>query len=405
MSSSEYRALFDRLDASGNGCISRSELNQGMSELNLQVDENKIDSFFNAIDIDGDGEISFHEFEVFITTHHPENSEKDVIFNKLNRMLPAIKHISKLTATELFNEESNTSFDLKIKSSSVPAFDDNQTSIRLQAGFEDGITDSEIGEGSSSLFYIKFACDNGADVASGLQEHVETLREFLGEMGEEVSMIIDTLNFETRQVADGAAIVVDLEDHPILGMYLAMAAGATGSVKQFKPSVLVEIASDKSLTDPDVTNGKGLLHVHVEAKSIVDALLNNQKTPVNAMINQKLNKAITKKMGIEVSTFLSLLNMESLKLELVMKDIQEGAISKQFSIKDTGSAFLNQMKGHPAFAIIGAMEFLKDAATLLKNNGVQSMTIGARTADVNVKLQLKADIWWALESIFEEEEE
>lgn len=405
MSSNNYRELFDRLDKSENGTISREELDQGMQELSLSVDPSQVDSFFLALDIDGDGEISYPEFETFLTTHHPENSEKQEIYRRLNHMLPALKHISKLKATELFNEESTTSFDVVIKSKSTPNFDDCKTSLRVQVGFDDGITNSEIGDGSSALFYIKFVCNNGAEVANALKEHVESLREFIGELGEEASMIADTLNFETRQVADGAAIVVDLEEHPILGAYLGFAVQATESFKQFKPSVLLELGIDQGLEASNIVASKGMLRLNIQAKSVVDALLNNQKTPINAQINDKLNQAITKKMGIEVSTFLSLLNMESLNLELVMKDVKEDSTSTTFSVKETGSAFLEQMQGNPVFALVGAMEFLKDAVEVLKENGVESLSIGARAADVNAKIQIKANVDWALEKVFAEDED
>lgn len=94
---SKYTDLFTRLDSDGNGTISKTELMQGLGELDITVEESKVDSFFTMVDVDGDGEISEAEFFAFVSTHNPDNSEFVAVFNAMNQSLPALKRMSKMS--------------------------------------------------------------------------------------------------------------------------------------------------------------------------------------------------------------------------------------------------------------------------------------------------------------------
>ena len=95
---SRYRELFDRLDKDQSGNITRDEIEEAVSELNLNVDSSKIDLFFNRIDVNGDGKISYPEFEAFVNTHNPENAEVMGVLNGLNSMMPSLKKMSRINS-------------------------------------------------------------------------------------------------------------------------------------------------------------------------------------------------------------------------------------------------------------------------------------------------------------------
>lgn len=94
---SKLPELFAKLDVDKTGSISKSELKNGLTELDMTVDDTKIDSFFSVVDVDGDGEISKGEFMAFVSTHNPDNSEFLGIYQKLNQALPVLKRVSKVT--------------------------------------------------------------------------------------------------------------------------------------------------------------------------------------------------------------------------------------------------------------------------------------------------------------------
>lgn len=90
----KYRDLFKRLDANGNGYVTKEELMQGLQEVGIAVDESKITSFIAMIDTDGDGRISQPEFEVFLNTHDPANADFKAVYEVLNNSLPLLKKTS-----------------------------------------------------------------------------------------------------------------------------------------------------------------------------------------------------------------------------------------------------------------------------------------------------------------------
>ena len=95
---SNLAELFSKLDVDQTGSISKAELQNGLAELNMTIDESKIDSFFSVVDVNGDGEISKGEFMAFVSTHNPDNSEFLSIFERLNRSLPLLKRVSKVSS-------------------------------------------------------------------------------------------------------------------------------------------------------------------------------------------------------------------------------------------------------------------------------------------------------------------
>lgn len=54
------RHVFQQADADGNGNISFQELEVLMRQLGLKVSDDNLDMWITDIDLDGDGEISFH---------------------------------------------------------------------------------------------------------------------------------------------------------------------------------------------------------------------------------------------------------------------------------------------------------------------------------------------------------
>lgn len=93
---SKYSELFQRLDKDGNGAITKDELREGLTELNMEVDDSKIDSFYSRVDINGDGKITMPEFEAFINAHNPENADLMEFLHAMNGSLPALKKMSSL---------------------------------------------------------------------------------------------------------------------------------------------------------------------------------------------------------------------------------------------------------------------------------------------------------------------
>lgn len=58
----DMRGLFQQFDTDSSGCLSPSEFSDAVKKIHGGLKDSDIARLFNAIDIDGNGEISFSEF-------------------------------------------------------------------------------------------------------------------------------------------------------------------------------------------------------------------------------------------------------------------------------------------------------------------------------------------------------
>lgn len=258
---------------------------------------------------------------------------------------------------------------------------------------------------ANSFFYLKFDCQNPATVAETLLETVDSLKEFLGEIDENLAPIVEKLEFNVLTLDNGVAVTLNLDSHPILAPYIMMAKGSSEPVKVFDPKVEVQFGSSKSLNDDNLLGGEGFFNVNVNSKSIVDALLNNNMNGTNKEIESKIKSAIKKKLGIEVSMFLSLLNAKSLDLTLQMYKVEEGKIEMKVNLKDQLKKLIESQKENPALAVVRSMEFIKEAIDALKQNNLSELHIGVGLGELHGRLDLALNMTEILELIFADDDD
>ena len=60
------RPVFQEFDRSHRGCITRHEFKQGVQLLGLKLSQREVEQVLQHLDADGNGEISYIEFETFV---------------------------------------------------------------------------------------------------------------------------------------------------------------------------------------------------------------------------------------------------------------------------------------------------------------------------------------------------
>lgn len=63
------REQFDSLDSDNSGSLSRDEVIRGLAARGLPSSKREVDEFFNKVDLDGDGLVSFAEYSMFAAEH------------------------------------------------------------------------------------------------------------------------------------------------------------------------------------------------------------------------------------------------------------------------------------------------------------------------------------------------
>ena len=70
------RDLFEKLDKNGDKKVTAVELRKGLKDLGFRLDDDEVRDIIKYCDVDGDGEISYLEFESFVES--PECKDADV---------------------------------------------------------------------------------------------------------------------------------------------------------------------------------------------------------------------------------------------------------------------------------------------------------------------------------------
>ena len=60
------RDLFEKLDKNGDKKVTAVELRKGLKDLGFRLDDDEVRDIIKYCDVDGDGEISYLEFESFV---------------------------------------------------------------------------------------------------------------------------------------------------------------------------------------------------------------------------------------------------------------------------------------------------------------------------------------------------
>ena len=289
----------------------------------------------------------------------------------------------------------------------VTSLSDMESRIGIYLGLDQEISTSSLGDQvpEHSTLYFKFKCDNPSTVVESLQETAEAFKEFLGEINEELKPIIEMIEFNFLTLDDGAAMTVNLDTHPMLGPYAQMVAMSTEPVKDFEPRASIELGSGKYISDPNPIGGGGFFRINFNSKSVVDAVLNNNLSAINKEMEGQLEVAIKKKLGIEVSTFLSLLNAKSLDLTLEMYKVDEKNVGFNANLKELLSGLLQSQSENPMLAVVRSMEFLKDYVSVLRENNMSELTIGVSLGHIHAKVQLALDVGFVFDLLFAEEED
>lgn len=288
----------------------------------------------------------------------------------------------------------------------MPDFDDLATRLRIVLGLCPDISTYSLKDQvpGYTCLYFKFKCDNGPGVVDTLQETVEGLKEFICQMNESLQPLVEAIEIEVVALEDGAAILVNLDTHPILGPYVEMAKMSAQPVETFQPKVELKIGADVNLSSDELVASSGYLGIHAKSKSIVQMLLNEDSTFLSEEMDVKLKQAIKKKLGIEVSMFLSLVNLKSLNLSLEMYEINGDLIQTKMNLKQLVAGALEKNAENPMLALLRSLEFLKTAIDGLNENNTTEMSIGVSADKLNARIDLSANLSEIFEMIFADDE-
>ncbi|KAH8049578.1 Ca2-binding protein [Aureococcus anophagefferens] len=81
------RRLFDELDRNGDRRITAIEFRRGLKDLGLALDDDEIRDVIRHCDLDGDGEISYLEFESFVESNEMKDAGVQDVLDRLREIV------------------------------------------------------------------------------------------------------------------------------------------------------------------------------------------------------------------------------------------------------------------------------------------------------------------------------
>lgn len=403
--SSKYQDLFNKLDTDGDGFITAEELQSGLSELNFPVEADQVNEFIQKIDINGDGLISLYEFQTFADSKNPEHQDSIKVFEALTESMRFCKRISVMDSTIMDNQGDRTSVSFVAKTKGVEDFESLTSKIAIRGSFCSSLTEEKVGDlGLNTAVYLYFKCQNPESVAESLRQNVSDLKDFLLEVDQSLTVFVKDIEFPVKSLDDGVAVVVDLSKSEIIQPYLQIASSTIGNFVCLDPKLNIEIGSSKSIADENFLGGYDYVSVNGNIKNLVQAYLESGTTPLGKDMEEELKSAIKQKMGIEVSLFLSLLNVDSLDVTLQLNHVDESKIDMKLNLNEQMKNGVNLFKETPFAAILKSMEFLKEAVQTLQSNEVSEVSVGVFNENVNLRADLKLDLSYLFEKLFEEDD-
>lgn len=396
----ELRGMFNKFDADGSGFISQDEFMTLVTQSKLEVQDADVLSFFNKIDTNKDGRLSFEEFKFFYTYNEGQFKEMMDIFGLSTQMAKYMKNLEQLDLTAL-QQEINT--NIVVKDSNLNGVDDLPTSVQVFCGAStdpkvQNVVKTELT--ATNCVCLKFHVDDVATVQKKVEEHLETLKELMGEFGPQVKEMVDLLPMEVVACDDGVMIVVNLDAHPMVGAYLSMLGGPLQKVAESKISVSLEVGTTldfdnyKSWAANDLYNESSYL-------SFNNQMINPSYLTSMPMVKASIDQLLATNNYMAISSMLSVMSLSKIKLEVVLdtgkKQQLMDMIGNMNGEQNIGEQLFAMIKGAieesgvadmmEAFAFIG--ELIKD----LKDANMTGFSVVKKLGDLSFVTSVRANLF------------
>lgn len=111
--SESVRGLFEELDRNGDGTITALEFRRGLRELGFSLDEGETSALVRHCDLNGNGEVSYREFQTFINAREMKDSDIQEILDRLRDHIESQYSYSAMQDTfEDFDKDYSGAIDL-----------------------------------------------------------------------------------------------------------------------------------------------------------------------------------------------------------------------------------------------------------------------------------------------------
>jgi hypothetical protein len=400
------RDVFNKIDKNSNGFLDVTEAAAVLKEIGQPADEQELKKFFDAVDANHDGQISFDELYAWFTSAKSGTPLQDAFKIKvLGMMKKTKKQIAKLTEV-LKNEQTGAdSHHLGVKIGQV---DEAKTKLGVNvfAGTE---ADTQWGDFSKGIdlgdagIVLQFTSTDPESAKEEILGLLEMGKEMLREVAQGAPVNIDAISFQGAVDGQHVNIGIKYDDPNVLMIAEQIRFLMAFMVpNDFTSRVSLEIGLAKDLNDiykDEVENGNEkdiLLHVLEGISLNIDATVTRQLLEIGR--SQLVGDKSLKDVPSDLRPIVPLFFLKGANIQLDFGSNDNCPFSQLFPKVKVGFKQLLEMgKATPLDQFIGMIPPLQSLIELCENKLMANLKIAVRgprvLATVHIKTSGVDKVW------------
>jgi len=400
------RDVFNKMDKNGNGYLDITEAAAVLKEVGQTADQGELKKFFEAVDVNHDGQISFDELYAWFTSSKTGTPLQDAFKIKvLGMMKKTKKQIAKLSEVLKNEQAGNDSHHVGVKIGNVENAKTKIT-VNVSGGTEADTKWAEVSKGvelGDVGIVLQFHSTQPEAAKDEILALLEGGKEMLRELVAGMPVDIDSIQFQGAVDGEHVNIGIKYQDSNVLMVAEQMRFLLAFMVPEdFTTSVNLEVALAKDLNDiykEEVEDGKEkdiLLHVLEGISVSIDANVTNKLLDIAR--SQVLGEKSLKELPSDLRPLVPLFFLKGTQVQLDFASSDSCPFSQLFPKVKVGFKSLLEMgKATPLDQFIGMIPPLQQLVDLCESKLLANIKLavrGPRTlATVHIKTSGVDKVW------------
>lgn len=409
MNMEDVRDLFNKSDTNADGFLTKQEFCQTIASLNLEISSEDVETFAKQVALDD--RIGFNEFNHYVQYSKGSLAQHKFLIDMTGKAIGLAKQVERLIDVKTVNDGEPSLARVLLRDQDAKDADNSQSSVQLHVG------DTEANPAIAKILGhkfdapatlgFKFHVQNKELVVNNFGLYINALKEFLAEFGKEMVQALESINIQLVEVDDGVCLTVDPTSNAFTTSFVDILSASFDHLQKLRASLSLQIGTDANIGDKTLTYEQlvdSAFLFEVSGRAI--RLSNVAQTPsVRAMI-QAMSADPNGKTSLLASVFI--LSFRNVNAELNLNSEDRRQFVAQTDLKDLDTPIwavrFNEAKKQLDESGLGdfldSLDFVKSAANDLRNANCSAVSVFAKVHDVYAVLKIKADVYSALDELF-----
>jgi hypothetical protein len=392
------RDVFNKIDKNNNGYLDLTEAADVLKQVGQPADQAELKKFFEAVDTNHDGQISFDELYAWFTSSKSGTPLQDAFKIKvLGMMKKTKKQIAKLSEVLKNEQAGNDSHHIGVKIGNVEN-PKTKLCVHVSGGTEADAKWAEVSKGvelGEVGIVLQFHSTNPEAAKEEILALLEGGKEMLREIAQGAPVDIDGIQFQAAVDGEHVNIGIKYEDPNVLMVAEQMRFLLSFMLpSDFTTNVALEVALAKDLNDiykDEIENGNEkdlLLHLLEGVSVSIDANITSKLLDI--LRSQVIGSKSVKELPSELKPLVPLFFLKGTQVQLDFASSESCPFSQLFpKIKLGFKGLLEMGKATPLDQFIGMIPPLQQLIELCESKLLANFKIAVRGPKTLATVHLK----------------